>query len=445
MAAIRAAQLGAEVTVIEKDVIGGTCLNYGCIPTKTLLASAELFNAVNDAKAFGIYVGEVRADLQKIMERKGKVIQGLGDGIRKTFEKRKVRFINGTGTVISPTRIRVASVSGVEEVDASTVIIATGSNPATLPFVDVEKPAVLTSTDVLELDKLPQTILIIGGGAIGLEFACFFNALGTKVTVVEVMDYILPGGDKRISKQMTQNLKKKGVKILVKTGVEAVLSYGDEDVTCLLSNGEEITTEKILVSVGRIANSKGLGLEDVGVALDERQNIIVNDSMETSVAGIYAVGDVAGGILLAHVASAEGIIAVENALGNPTKMDYSVIPTCVYTFPEVASVGQTTDEARASAREIKTGWFPFSACGKAAAIGQAIGSVQLVVEAGSEKILGGHIIGPHATELIHEIALAIRWGITAEELSATIHAHPTLSESLMETAHSVYKQAIHIL
>lgn len=445
VAAIRASQLGAEVTVVENDTIGGTCLNHGCIPTKTLLASAELFTSINDAKKFGIHVGEVAANLTKIMEQKNRVVEHLGDGILGIFKKRRIRLVNGNGTMISPTRIRVKHSSGIEEIDASKVIIATGSKPATLPFISFEQPAVLTSTETLGLNMLPKTVLIMGGGAIGLEFACFFNALGTKVTLVEIMDQILPNGDKRISRQMTQILRKRGINILLKTGVKEVLSYREEGITCLLDSGDEITAEKLVVSIGRKPNSYGIGLEDVGVKIDEKGNIIVNDRMETNVEGIYAVGDVTGGILLAHVASAEGIVAVENALGNSTRMDYLVIPRCVYTFPEVASVGQTADEAQASGKKVKTGWFPFSASGKAMTMGQAVGSVQLVVEEGTERILGSQIIGPHATELIHEVVLAIRSGITAEELSAAIHAHPTLSESVMEAAHSVYEKAIHIV
>ena len=277
-----------------------------------------------------------------------------------------------------------------------------------------------------------------------MEFASFFNALGVKVTLVEMMDQILPREDKRISRQMTQILRKRGIKILVKTGVKDVLSYRDEGITCLLDNGDEIAGEKLLISIGRNPNSKGIGLEYLGVKLDERGNILVDDRMGTNIKGVYAVGDVTGGILLAHVASAEGIAAVENALGIDSKIDYSVIPSCVYTSPEIASVGLTADEARASGVEVKTGWFPFSASGKAMAMGQAVGSVQLVVEKGTEKIVGGQIIGPLATELIHEIALAIKLGITAKELSATIHAHPTLFESVMEAAHSVYGKAIHV-
>ncbi|KAF0120855.1 MAG: dihydrolipoamide dehydrogenase [bacterium] len=442
--AIRASQLGAEVTVIEKDAIGGTCLNHGCIPTKAILASAELFTSIKEAEDFGIYVGEVRADLGKIMERKSRVVEGLGNGIHGIFKKRGIGFIKGTATLISPTRIRVESPSGAEEINATKVVIATGSEPATLPFVDFEQPIVLTSTEALTLDRLPKSVLIIGGGAIGLEFASFFNALGVKVTLVEMMDQILPKEDKRISRQMTQILRKRGIEILVKTRVKDVLSYKDEGIVCLLGNGDEIAGEKLLISIGRNPNSKGIGLDHLGVELDERGNILVDDRMETNIKGIYAVGDVTGGILLAHVASAEGIAAVENAMGIDSEIDYSVIPRCVYTSPEIASVGLTADEARASGVEVRTGWFPFSASGKAMAMGQAVGSVQLVVEKGTEKILGGQIIGPLATELIHEIALTIKLGVTAKELSATIHAHPTLFESVMEAAHSVYGKAIHV-
>jgi len=445
VAAIRASQLGAEVTVIENDAVGGTCLNHGCIPTKAILASAGMISSIKKAEEFGVHVGEVTVNLATIMERKDRVVEGLSNAIRKIFKKRKVRLINGVGTLVSSTRIKVESESGMEEIEASKVVIATGSQSARLPFLDLQNPHVLTSKETLDLKNLPETVLLVGGGAIGLEFACFFNAMGTEVTLVEMMDRILPNGDKRISKQMNQILRRRGIKILVKTSVEEVLSYRDDRVTCLLSNGNELTSEKLIVSIGRKPNSDSVGLKDVGVDLDERGNIIVTNRMETTAEGIYAVGDVTGGMLLAHVASAEGIVAVENALGNESKMDYSVIPSCVYTFPEIAYVGQTVDEAVTSGKEVKTGWFPFSASGKASAMGESIGSVQLVVEEGTGKILGGHIIGSHATELIHEIALAIKSGITAQELGVLSHGHPTLSESVMEAAQSVYGEAIHVL
>ena len=445
VAAIRASQLGADVIVIEKDKIGGTCLNYGCIPTKSLLASAELFSSIRKAKEFGISIGELSIDLSGIMERKNRVVQGLGSGFNRIFKKSGVRFINGTANLISPKRVRVKLPSATEEIEASSIVIATGSQPASLPFVDLGQPTVLTSADALKLKRLPNSVLITGGGAIGLEFACFFNALGVQVTLVEVMDQILPNGDKRIARQMAQILKKRGVKILVKTGVKKVLSYKSEEITCLLGNGEKLTTEKLLISVGRKPNSQGIGLENIGVKVDEKENISVDENMETNIKGIYAIGDVIGGMLLAHVASAEGILAVENAMGIKKKIDYSLIPSCVYTFPEIAGVGQTADQASASGREVKTGWFPFSASGKASAMGQTVGSVQLVVDKGTEKILGGRIIGPHATELIHEVVLAMKSGMTAKELGATTHAHPTLSEGVMEAALSVYKEAIHVL
>ncbi|MDY6854598.1 MAG: dihydrolipoyl dehydrogenase [Thermodesulfobacteriota bacterium] len=445
VAAIRASQLGAEVTVIEEEAIGGTCLNHGCIPTKTLLTSAELFNSFKEAEEFGVCTGEIKADFAKIMERKSRVVDNLRGGIQMIFKKRGIQLIHGKGTLISPQRIQVVSSMSVKEMDASKILITTGSKPTLLPSLKLQQPSILSTKEALDLKKLPNSILIIGGGAIGLEFACFFNALGTRVTLVEMMDQLLPNEDKRISRQIAQILKKRGVNILLKTSVKDIVSQSNEGITCLLENGDKVSAEKLTLSIGRKPNSQGIGLEHIGVHIDKRGNILVNKKMETNVTGIYAAGDVIGGMLLAHVASAESIIAVENALGIESQIDYSTIPRCVYTFPEIASVGQTADEALASKREVKTGWFPFSASGKACVIGQAYGSVYLLVEKGTEKIIGGQIIGPHATELIHEIALAIKLGITAEDLSSTIHAHPTLSESIAEAAHSVNKKAIHIL
>ncbi|MDY6863022.1 MAG: FAD-dependent oxidoreductase, partial [Thermodesulfobacteriota bacterium] len=330
------------------------------------------------------------------------------------------------------------------EIEADRIIIATGSKSATLPFFDFEQPNVLNSTKALELKEVPESILIVGAGIIGSEFASIFNALGTQITMVEMMDQILPGEDPRIARQMQQIFRKGGINIFTKTTIEGITNNKhSNNIIAKLDNGEKVHTEKLLVSIGREPNSKFLGLEDIGIKLDQKGNIIVNERMETNIEGVYAVGDVIGGILLAHVASAEGIIASENAVGFNSRIDYTLVPNTIYTHPQIASVGLTADKAKLIGRKVKLGRFPFSANSKAKILKEKAGFVQIVVDEETDKVLGAQIIGSYATELIHELVLIIKFGITAEEVSNTIHAHPTLAESIREAALSIHGRAIH--
>lgn len=435
--AIRAAQLGAQVTVIEKDEVGGICLNHGCIPTKALLGSVEALTTIKDAGKFGIEVDGIRPDFSEMMERKERILVELRKTIHQLFESNKVKFIKGTASLISPQKIRVDTIDGIKEIEADKIIIATGSKPGFLPIFDYNQPTVLTSRETLELREAPESLIIVGAGVIGLEFASIFGALGSRITMVELTDRVLPAEDIKISRHMQEILQRRNIEIFTETTCERVTDYGPDSITVKLENGEEISAQKLLVSVGHRPLSRGLGLENLGITMDRRGIILVSQKMETNVKGVYAVGDVIGGIRLAHVASVEGTVAAENAMGLESEIDYSAVPICIYTIPEIASVGLTYDKARAVGKRVKVGKFSFAVSGKAFTIGEASGFAQVVVDEETDKVLGAQIIGPHATDLIHEAALAIRLGVTAKQIGATIHAHPTLSETVMEAAKQI--------
>ncbi len=443
VAAIRAAQLGAEVTVVEKGEVGGTCLNVGCIPTKTLLASVEVLSSIKEAAKFGIDVGEAVPDLARMMARKDKVVGQLRKGIEYLLKNKKVVLIKGSGKILEPGKVEVVKDDGSQEtLPADKIIIATGSESAKPSLFPFEGEKIITSKEALSLEKIPESLLIVGAGAIGVEFACIFAALGTAVTIVEMLPQILPTEDAEIARELEKQLRRKRIKIYTGTKIETVDSP-QSTVRSTLSSGETIETEKMLVAVGRKLNSAGLGLEEMGIKM-ERGRIVVNEKLETNVAGIYAIGDVVGGTLLAHKASSEGIVAAENASGQDSVMDYQAVPGCIFTRPEVASVGLSEQKAKEAGHEIKIGKFPFRALGKALALGQVEGMIKIVAEAESDEILGIHIIGPHATDLIAEGVLAIKTEITVEELGKAIHAHPTLAEGIMEAAHALHGKAIHL-
>lgn len=445
VAAIKAAQLGASVVLVERDKVGGTCLNRGCIPTKCLLASTHVLDLINRAEEFGVEVKQVQPKFSRIMERKDQVAAQLRQGIRQLLKANKVKFVKGEGTLISPRKIRVEGEQGVEEIEADKIIVSTGSVPVKPPIFDFSHDAVMTSDEALKLGQLPKSLLIVGSGVIGLELACVFSSLGTLVTMVEMMDQILPTEEKMIATQMQRILERKGVVFHIQTKVEGIKNYSSNGITATLSNGEEIVAEKMLVSIGRRPNTRGYGFESLGINMGPAGNIIVNDKMETNVKDIYAIGDAVGGIMLAHVASAEGIVAAENATGHQSTVDYSAVPCCVYTSPEIASVGLTPDKAQNLGREVKIGRFPFAASGKALTAGEDAGFARIVIDRETDRVLGAQIIGPHATELIAEVSIAVRWRLTAAQIGATIHAHPTLAESIMEAAEHARGRAIHIV
>ena len=443
-AAIRAAQRGAKVAVVEKEKVGGTCLNWGCIPTKALLASTELIAHAREAEKFGVKITGIEPDWTAIQERKQKITDTLVGGILQLLKANGITLVEGTGSITADKNVLVKTADGEVTLEAGSIIIATGSDPAELPTFDFSKPAVMTSTDALALDHVPKSLIIVGSGVIGSEFACVFSTLGTEIVMVELMARMLPTEDSRVAKQMRSTFRKAGIDIKTETTVEEVLEYRDDGIKVKLSSGEEIEAEKLLVSIGRKFNSAGLGLEDLGVDADERGRIMVNDKMETTVPGIYAIGDVIGGILLAHTATFEGLVAAENATGGNATIDYTVVPACIFTIPEIGSVGLNADKAAEQGIEVNVSRFSFGALGKALAMGEDYGFVQLVIDAKTDKILGAQIMGPHASDLVHEVAIAMKMGATAEDIATTIHAHPSLPEAIMEAAEAAHGKSIHV-
>lgn len=443
VAAIRAAQMGARVAVVEKDRLGGTCLNRGCIPTKALLAGAALVRQIEDAASFGIEVTGLRVDFRRLQERKNGVVNQLVGGIEFLFKKQKVEHIRGEGKLDGPGRVTVTLPGGTrEELLAKAVIIATGSEPALIEALGYDGVNVVTSNEALQWEDVPESLLVIGGGVIGCEFATLFGTLGSRVTVVEALPNILPPVDKEIARKQQSLFKQRGVEVKTKATITSVRQEGGQ-VVAALADGSEVRAQKALISIGRRLNTQGLGLAEAGVALGQRGEILVDELLSTSVPGLYAIGDVTNKVQLAHVASAQGLRAVENILGERRAMDYSVVPNCIFTLPEIAGVGLTSQEAEARGLKTRAGKFPFQASGKALAAGEAEGMVKVLAEEESGRLLGVHILGPHATDLIAEAALALKHGLTARELAETMHAHPTLPEAVAEAAEAVYGRSIH--
>lgn len=444
VAALKAAQLGAEVTVIEDHEVGGTCLNWGCIPTKSLLASTEAYAKAKALDSYGIDLeGEVRPNIQKMMDRKNKIVGIQVKGIRGLFKSWGVRLIEGRGILLSPQKVDVEKRDGTKEVvETDKIIIATGSKPAQIPTFPFDGKRILSSDDAVNIPEIPRSLLIVGAGVIGCEYACIFRELGAEVTMVELLDRAVSTEDEEISELLEKELKKKKIKLIKGISVDRV--EGREDgLHASLSDGQELVAEKILVSIGRSLNSDGIGLEAVGVKKGPRGQIIVDDTMQTNIEGIYAVGDVTGGILLAHVASKEGIVAAMNACGKDTRIDYSVVPAGIFTHPEIGSVGLREFQAREKGIKVRTGRFQFRALGKAHAMGEISGMIKIMTDEETDRVIGAHIIGPHASDLIHEAAVAMQAGLTARQIADTIHAHPTLAEGIAEAAEDVHGEAIH--
>ncbi len=444
VAAIRAAQLGAEVAVIEESEVGGTCLNWGCIPTKTLIASAEVLHKTKNAEDFGLELsGTVSPNILKIMERKKKVVDTQVKGIRGLFKSWGIRLVEGRGVITSPGKIKVTLKDGSsEELETDRIIIATGSKPAQIPVFPFDGRRILSSDHAINLDTVPKSLLIVGAGVIGCEFAFIYKEFGAEITMVEMMPRAVSTEDEEISAILERELKKKKIKLLTNTGVQKV-DVKEDVVTATLSDGKTIDAEKVLVSIGRAVNSKNLGLEKVGVQTGKRGEIIINEKLQTNVEGVYAIGDVTGGIMLAHLASKQGLIAAENAMGGNASVRYDVIPAAIFTTPEIASVGMREHQAAAKGIKYRVGRFQFRALGKAHAMGEISGLFKIISDESTDKILGAHIIGPHASDLIHEVAVAMEGGLTVKDIAHTIHAHPTLAEGIMETAEDVHGMAVH--
>ena len=445
VAAIKAAQLGGSVCLIEKGEWGGTCLNRGCIPTKTLFAVANLATQVQEASAFGINInGEATIDYAQVLDHKASVIKQLTGGIAQLLKANGVDTYNGTATLTDKNTIVVGKPDGTtEQLHAKNIVIATGSEPAEPPVFEIDEEQVLTTTGILNLTELPESLLIVGGGVSGCEFASIFSAFGCQVTVLELLPTILATEDVQVIRHIQLFMKRKG--ITIHTGAKLThVKKSEAGVTAVLESGEELIAEKMLVSIGRRYNTEKIGLEAVGVHTDSGK-IVVDAQMQTNVPGIYAVGDVASRYLLAHVASAEGKVAAQNSLGDRVEMDYQVIPWCVFTLPEIGHVGMTEKEATDEGYEVKIGRFPYAANGKALGLGETDGFVKTVSDVESGDILGVHIVGAQASTLIHEAAVAVRLGASAADIAHTVHAHPTLSEMVMESAEAAYGRAIHSL
>ncbi len=444
VAAIKAAQLGAEVTVIEDGEVGGTCLHWGCIPTKTLIASAEVLHKMKNAKNYGLELeGTVTPNIEKIVDRKNKVVSTQTKGIRGLFKSWGVSLIEGRGVIIDPKTIQVTLKDGsTQDVNTDKIIIATGSRPAQIPVFPFDGKRIISSDNAVNPDSIPESLLIVGAGVIGCEFAFIYKEFGAEVTMVEMMPNAVSTEDEEISQILERELKKNKIKLLTNTSVEKV-NVKDNGVSVQLADGKSIEAEKVLVSIGRAVNSENIGLEDVGVNKGQRGDIIVDEKLQTSVDGIYAIGDVIGGIMLAHLASKEGIVAAENAMGGNSKVNYDVVPAAIFTSPEIGSVGLREKQVAEKGINYKVGRFQFRGLGKAHAMGEISGLFKIISEQESDKILGAHIIGAHASDLVHEIAVAMEKGLTVKDIAHTIHAHPTLAEGIMEAAEDVHDMAIH--
>lgn len=450
VAAIRAAQLGFKTAIIEKyPTMGGTCLNVGCIPSKALLDSSEHFeNAKHNFANHGIIINEPKADLGRMVERKNEVVDQTTKGIKFLMDKNKITVFEGVGSFESPTQVKVTKNEGSTEVlDSKYIIIATGSKPSNLPFITLDKERVITSTEALNLKEIPKKLLVIGGGVIGLELGSVYLRLGAEVTVIEFMDKIIPGMDGALSKELQKVLRKQGMKFELSIAVSAVERNGDTvKVTAKNKKGEEVTFEGdyCLVSVGRKPYTDGLSLEKAGVDMDERGRVKVNEHLQTNVSNIYAIGDVIQGAMLAHKASEEGILVAEQLAGQKPHINYNLIPGVVYTWPEVAGVGKTEEQLKAEGIAIKVGNFPMRALGRSRASGDLDGFIKIIADEKTDEILGMHMIGARAADLIAEAVVAMEYRASAEDLARMSHAHPTYAEAVKEAAlDATGKIAIH--
>ncbi len=445
IAAIEAAQLGGTVTLIENDSLGGTCVNRGCIPTKALIQTANLLHEISVANEYGIVVKEYVLDFMKVSARKERIVKQLKDGINFLMKKNGITVINGTASITDSCKVHVTG-DQTKEVLSDKIIIATGSRPGLIPVDGINGKDVINSDDALVMESLPRKMVVIGGGVIGVEFAQLFKRMNVEVSVIEMMPQLLPTEDPDIAKALERALKKEGLDIHTNARVVHIgtTPSGVKEVI-FNSNGSDMRVEgeKVLVSVGRYPYTEGLGLGKIGIAV-EKGRIKVNDHMETSIKNIYAIGDVIGGLMLAHKAMAEGRCAAINAMGTEKKMDYRAIPRCIWTSPEVAAVGLNEQEAKERYGDVKVSSFPLLANGKAKILGETQGFVKMIAESRYGEILGVHLFGPHATEMIAESVLGMQMEASADSFAETIHPHPTLSEAILEASLGLHGRALHI-
>jgi len=437
VAALRGAQLGLDITLIEEDKVGGVCLNRGCIPTKALLSASERLSDIKTAKDFGIDVNGFTVDIGTVFKRKDQVVEQLVRGVEYLLSTRKVKLIKGRARILSNTEV---SVSNGEVIKGDVIIIATGSLPVTsIGGIKIDNNRVISSDYALSTPYIPKDIIIVGAGAIGVEFATFYRDMGSEVSIVEMMPRVVPTEDEEISKVLERALKKKGIKLYLNNTVKEITEDG-----VILDSGEHLKGEKVLIAVGRRPNTEGLGIEDLGIKTNSKGYIEVNDYLETNIPNIYAIGDVTGISMFAHVASHQGLIAIENILGKKKKLDYNAVPKATFCEPQIGSIGLTEEQAKAQGINPIIGRFPFRALGYAISIGKWEGMVKLVANE-SKELIGAHIIGPYASVLLGEVSLGVTKRVKLEELADTIHAHPTLPEAIMEASFVGLNLPLHIV
>jgi dihydrolipoamide dehydrogenase len=447
VAAIRASQLGLKTAIVERESLGGICLNWGCIPTKALLKSAQVFEYINHAADYGIKTAPAEADFAAVIKRSRGVADGMSKGVQFLMKKNKIEVIMGTGKVKPGNKVEVRAADGSQkEITATSIIVATGSRSKELPNLKQDGKKIIGYRQAMNLPEQPKSMVVVGSGAIGVEFAYFYATMGTQVTIVEFLDNIVPVEDEDVSKQLLRNFKKAGINVMTSSTVESVDTSGNGcKVQVKTATGTQILEADIVLSaVGVVANLENLGLEETGIKT-EKGKIVVDEFYGTGVKGYYAIGDVVSGQALAHVASAEGIICVEKIAGhNPEPLDYNNIPGCTYCTPEIASVGYTEKAAKAAGYELKIGKFPFSASGKASAAGAKDGFIKMIYDAKYGELLGAHMIGANVTEMIAEIVVARKLETTGHEMLKAVHPHPTMSEAIMEATADAYGEVIHL-
>lgn len=444
--AVRLAQLGQKVTIVEKEYLGGTCLNVGCIPSKAMIAAGSLMERIHEATTMGITVEGMKLDLARLVAWKGEVVHKLTSGVGGLLKNHKVEHVAGKGRIHDARTVKVAVQGGEKTIACDDIVLATGSVPMGIPGFDFDGKRVWSSTEALAPDRIPKHLLVIGGGYIGLELGFLYRKLGTQVTVVEFTEGALPGQDRDCVRVIERSLKQSGIKLVTKTAAKGYEAQGDKLFVKVESQGKADTIEcdQILCTVGRRPYSEGLGLENVGLKTDTRGFLAVDARMRTSVSNIYAVGDLAGQPMLAHKGSKEGLVAAAVIAGKKEEYDARCVPAVIFTSPEMASVGMQEEEAKKKGHEVVVGQFPFAANGRALSLMEPDGFVKVVADAKTDEVLGVHMVGPEVTELIAEATLAIEMGATTEDIARTIHAHPTLPEAVMEAAEAVHKMAVHI-
>jgi dihydrolipoyl dehydrogenase len=447
VAAIRASQLGMKVGVVERESLGGICLNWGCIPTKALIKSAQVFEYISHAQDYGILVDSASADFGQMISRSRQVADGMSKGINFLFRKNKIDTLTGTGRLTKNKTVEVTDNDGKkQEYTAKNIIVATGARSRELPNIPMDGEKVFGYRKALSLEKMPESMIVVGAGAIGVEFAYFYKTIGVDVTIVEFMPHLVPVEDEEVSKELERNFKKNKIKLLLNSSVEKIDTSGKGvKATVKTPKGEQVIEADVLLSaVGIKSNLEGIGLEELGIKTD-KDKIIVDDYYQTNIANIFAIGDIVHGPALAHVASAEGIICIEKIAGeNPEPLDYNNIPGCTYCSPEIASVGYTEMAAKEAGYELKIGKFPFTASGKASAAGAKQGFVKMIFDAKYGELLGAHMIGANVTEMIAEIVIARKLETTGHEMIKAVHPHPTMSEAVMEASAAAYGEVIHL-